>query len=810
MQTPLAPTPTRPTPADLDPASPAGWDATGVPIARLNAEGVAVQANAAFAALAQRAANGWPNGLEAASRQRLADALRERAASTGALRLLARSPASTTLEDQWWSANLRWAPDETTCVCVLHEVSDLKRIERAALEQTAHLRLLANNVPVLIAHYRTTDFRCLYANRLYARTFGFDETTVLGRTFAEVIGEEAARQIWPSVNRVLETRQTVSYERQIVAADGSMRWLEVNLVPELGAGGEVASAFVLISDITRHRMAEAAMRESEERLAKFMQASVEGIVFHVGGVITDANPAMCQLLGYSLDELLGHNSLDFIAPEHRERVGAIVGAGVELTYEGMVIHRDGLRIPVEFIGRTLVRNGVSTRMSIVRDIRDRHAAQARINYLAHHDALTGLPNRSAFMEHLNQAMAIARGTQAELGLLFIDLDHFKRVNDSLGHLVGDALLQTVARRILECVRATDRVARFGGDEFMVLLADVRARADIEQVAHKLLAAIEVPFQAEGRPLTVTPSVGIAVFPHDASTADELIKHADTAMYVAKARGRATYQFFDPANADSAYADLVLEGELAHAIEREEFMLVFQPQVRAADGALVAVEALIRWRHPDRGLLTPDDFIALAEERRLMLPIGQWVLREAARSARHWRTHGLPHLPVAVNLSTMQFQAPDFVDSIAQVLRDEEVPGQWLELELTERMLMADLPAVRRTLGQLKAMGIRLSVDDFGTGYSSLGHLKNLPIDKMKIDRSFVMGLPAERDSAAIATAIIQMARSLELTVVAEGVETEAQRQFLAERGCHGLQGAAISAPLSCEELQAWAAGHTVS
>ncbi|HEY0858804.1 MAG TPA: EAL domain-containing protein, partial [Albitalea sp.] len=452
---------------------------------------------------------------------------------------------------------------------------------------------------------------------------------------------------------------------------------------------------------------------------------------------------------------------------------------------------------------TMLRNGERMRMTIVRDLRDRHAAQARIHHLAHHDTLTGLPNRSAFMEYLEHLMLGASEGGSQLALLFIDLDHFKRVNDSLGHLVGDTLLRTVASRITGVLRATDVVARFGGDEFMVLLPNIVQRGHVEEVAQKLLQAVEAPLHAEGRPLSVTPSIGVALFPDDGATAEELIKHADTAMYLAKSRGRAQYRFFDHAMASSAYAALVMEGELAQALERREFELYFQPQLSARDGSIVGAEALIRWHHPSRGLLQPGDFIPVAEQQRLMMAIGQWVLREAARHAARWHAIGLGVAPVAVNLSTMQFQAAGFNESVAQVLREEGVDGGLIELELTERMLMDDLPEVSAKLTRLAALGIRVSVDDFGTGYSSLGHLKELPIDKMKIDISFVRDLPGNRGSTAITRAIIQMARSLGITAIAEGVETEAQRSFLTLNGCDELQGELISKPLPAAEFEAW-------
>jgi diguanylate cyclase (GGDEF)-like protein/PAS domain S-box-containing protein len=681
------------------------------------------------------------------------------------------------------------------------------------LAQAALFGLLADKLPVRIAYYGAHDLRCRFANRAYAQTFGLDAASIVGSTFADLSRTEAGRDIQPQVERMLAQRSAVVYERVLGEPGADRRWIELQLLPHLddAPGREAAApigAFVLISDVTKYRVAEQAARESEERLAKFMQASAEGIVFHRDGVITDANAPVCELIGYPLEELLGRKTLEFVAPDHVAKVAAVIASGQETGYESVVLDKHGQRIPVEFIVRTMLHNGERLRMTIVRDIRDRHAAQARIHHLAHHDALTGLPNRVAFMAHLAQQMAhTPGGDEARLALLFIDLDHFKRVNDSLGHLVGDTLLRTVAARITASLRATDVVSRFGGDEFVVLLSGLSGgrqhRADAEEVAQKLLVGIGAPLDAEGRPLSVTPSVGIALYPDDASTPDELVKHADSAMYRAKARGRANHQFFDRGMANSAYAELVMEGQLAQALERGEFELHFQPQVRARDGGLVGAEALIRWNHPERGLLSADAFIPLAEQRRLMLPIGQWVLAEAVRCALRWHAMGLAVAPVAVNLSSVQFHSIGFVDAVAAVLPPGGIGAGLLELELTERMLMDDLVEVKRRLMRLKAMGLQISVDDFGTGYSSLGHLKELPIDKVKIDRSFVHDLPANRDSAAIARAIIQMGRSLGLLVIAEGVETEAQRAFLAEHACDELQGLLISAPLPQQAFELW-------
>ncbi len=705
--------------------------------------------------------------------------------------------------DAWLDCSACWLPDSDCYLCVLHDVTLGRRAELSARARADQFQLLADNVPVLIAYFEASTFRCLFANKRYAETFGWNEQSVIGHTFAEILGPQAAAAIQPHVDRMLSEGRPIAYERELSYPAGEPKWLEVNLLPQLGPEGVPMAAFVLITDITRHRLAERAVRESEERLAKFMHATIEGIVFHKDGFVTDANPPLSALIGYSLDELKGRLTLDFLAPDQLARSTAVMQSGEELTYESALMHKDGRRLPVELITRTFLHNGEPMRMIIVRDIRDRHAAQEHIRHLALHDSLTGLPNRVSLMEHLQHMIADARRRDSQLALLFIDLDHFKRVNDSLGHLAGDTLLQTVARRITETLRATDLVARFGGDEFIVLLPSTLQRMDVEEVCQKLLTAIEVPVNADDRLISVTPSLGISMFPHDGTTADELIKNADTAMYLAKARGRANYQFFTPEMAASAYDALVMESQLAQALERGEFVLHFQPQVRSVDGALVGAEALIRWNHPERGLLMPDSFIPLAEQQRLMLPIGQWVLREALRCAKRWQALGMRDMPIAVNLSSMQFQTSGFTALIEQLLAEEGVTGSLLELELTERMLMDDLPEVKRKLSELKALGIRISVDDFGTGYSSLSHLKELPIDKMKVDRSFVHDLPSEKGSAAIARAIVQMARSMGLTVIAEGIETEAQRSFLARLDCDELQGLLISPPLPRDAFEAW-------
>lgn len=674
--------------------------------------------------------------------------------------------------------------------------------ERALPHDAASLRLLAEHVPVAMASFDLPGLRCRHANRRYAETFGQDGASIVGQTLGDIIGPEGMLQAQPHVDAVIRDRRAARYERRLVTAAGDERWVAVDLVPAAGPA-DADVMLVLITDITPYRDAEQRLRESEDRLGKFLHATAEGIVFHKDGVVTDVNAPALELLGYEAGEMIGRSAFDFIAPDQVAKVRAMALSGHESGYESAVLHKRGHRIPVEFIVRTMTYHGERLRMTLVRDLRDRLAAQARIHHLAHHDALTGMPNRSAFLENVEHHLTLAHERHARMALLFIDLDDFKRVNDSLGHLAGDTLLQCVAQRVRDALRPHEVAARFGGDEFVVLLPSVRKTADVEETVARLRAAISEPMVVEGRPITVTPSVGIAMYPADGVRPELLIKHADSACYAAKSAGRATYRYFDPRRADMAYDAFVVEGELAQAIERDEFELRFQPQQRLSNGRLAGAEALIRWRHPSRGLLMPDDFIGVAEERRLMLPMGDWVLRRALRAVQAWAAQGVAIAPVAVNLSTVQFGAPDFVDAVARALQEEGVSGESLEFELTERMVMDDLPAVRQTLMHLKNLGIRISIDDFGTGYTSLRQLKALPVDKLKIDRTFVCDLPGDIGSAAIVRAMVEMGHGLGMSVVAEGVETDEQRSFLANLGCDAVQGAWVGGAMTAAELGDW-------
>ncbi|MEW6332049.1 MAG: EAL domain-containing protein [Pseudomonadota bacterium] len=437
-------------------------------------------------------------------------------------------------------------------------------------------------------------------------------------------------------------------------------------------------------------------------------------------------------------------------------------------------------------------------MFVLLDVTERRRTEERLNTLAFYDALTGLPNRQQLHDHLQWAMKEAAQRERLVAILFLDLDRFKNINDTLGHDVGDALLKEVAARLRGSVRPGDIISRLGGDEFTIVLANVAHLDDVTHVAQKLLDHFLPPFRIAGRDLFVSPSIGITLYPFDGNNAEDLIKNADIAMYHAKERGRNNFQFYTPELNVRAARRLELETGLRQALEKNQFILHFQPLVKMDSGGITGMEALLRWQHPEYGLIPPMEFIPLAEETGLIVPIGEWVLRAACARIKAWHDAGFPKMHVAVNLSSVQLQQKNFVDVVRQTLKDTGLEPRYLDLELTETLLMQDMEAAETVLKELHELGVLFSLDDFGTGYSSLSYLKRFPIDFLKIDRSFVHDITHDRYGAGIVRAIIAMAHTLGIKVIAEGVETAAQFRFLREQGCDISQGYYCSRPLATE------------
>jgi len=427
-------------------------------------------------------------------------------------------------------------------------------------------------------------------------------------------------------------------------------------------------------------------------------------------------------------------------------------------------------------------------------------AKVQLDHLAHHDILTDLPNRMLLQDRLSQAIEVARRQGRQLAVMFMDLDRFKHINDSLGHAVGDQLLQSVAQQLVGCVRHSDTVCRQGGDEFLLLLPYIEHAEDAALSAQKILAALALPHRIDGHDLHISVSIGISIYPDDGQDAETLIKSADTAMYHAKGNGRNNYKFFEQDMNARAVQRQSIEASLRRALERKEFVLYYQPKINLLSGAIVGVEALIRWQHPERGLLLPAQFVSIAEDCGLILPIGRWVLREACLQARAWLQAGLQPIAVAVNTSALEFHAKDFLENIRVTLEDTRLEPRYLEFELTESVLMRDAESTDSVLHALAGLGVKLAVDDFGTGYSSLSYLRQFPIDTLKIDQSFVNQMTSNPDDAAIVSAVISMGKSLKLCVIAEGVETPEQCAFLLDQHCDQSQGYYFGYPMVAEAL----------
>jgi diguanylate cyclase (GGDEF)-like protein len=430
----------------------------------------------------------------------------------------------------------------------------------------------------------------------------------------------------------------------------------------------------------------------------------------------------------------------------------------------------------------------------------RKLAEDQLRFIATHDPLTELPNRSMFNERLRHALNQSTRYTRGLAVMFIDIDRFKVVNDSLGHSAGDRLLQDCAKRLTECLRESDIVARLGGDEFVVMIENFTGPRDAIAVAQKVLVALAKPFFVDGQEFLMSASIGISTFPDDGADVETLVKNADIAMYRAKDQGRNNYQFYSAQMNKHTFERLAMESSLRRAVERNEFLLHYQPKLDLRTGAIAGVEALVRWKHPDWGMVAPAQFIPLAEETGLIVQIGEWVLKTACEQSRQWRDQGIPGVRVAVNLSARQFAQKSLLQDVARIIAESGLTPECLELEITESMVMQNPEHARETLQKLKAMGISLSMDDFGTGYSSLAYLKKFPIDCVKIDRSFIKDIPVDADDMAITKGVIALGHSLRLKVVAEGVETKEQQEFLQANDCDEMQGFLFSKPLPTEEI----------
>jgi diguanylate cyclase (GGDEF)-like protein/PAS domain S-box-containing protein len=633
------------------------------------------------------------------------------------------------------------------------------------------------------------------------KIFGYSAAELIGRKMSVLFPDSEVGLALQAADQ--EKSGRVIRDLAARRRDGSLYHLDLS-VSEINFDGH-PSYIGIMRDISERKRSEKELGLATKIFENIGEATV---VTDAENNIVSVNPAFTEITGYAAKEVIGKNPRIMGSGRHDKEFFRSMWAAILDTghWQGEIWDRrkNGDIYP-KWLSISVVRDKpggqIRNYIAIFSDITERKEAEKRIQFMAHYDALTGLPNRILLHDRLAHDISHAARSHKQVALLFLDLDRFKTINDSLGHNVGDLLLQSVAERLKECLRSGDTVARLGGDEFVVILPDLQEADYAATVARKILECVAAPHAVGGHELSTTASIGISVYPHDGSDRETLVKNADIAMYKSKEAGRNNYLFFTEEMNDRAEERLAMENSLRHALEREEFMLYFQPQVNSATGRIIGAEALIRWRHPSLGMVMPGTFIPIAEESGLIVAIGEWVLREACRQNRAWQMAGLPAVPVAVNLSAVQFRQKNLVEIVADTLRQTGLAPRHLELEITESSIIQNVETAINTLHELKAMGVLISIDDFGTGYSNLGYLKRFPIDKLKIDQSFVRDLTTSPDDATIVRLVINMAKSLQLKVIAEGVETREQLDFLSEHQCEEAQGYYFSRPVPEEDFK---------
>jgi diguanylate cyclase (GGDEF)-like protein/PAS domain S-box-containing protein len=631
-----------------------------------------------------------------------------------------------------------------------------------------------------------------------------------------VVGNERANQLGPLLDRVL-AGETVSTEKQLAQPDGQERWESVHYAPNRDTEGNVIGIYAVHTDIHDQKRNEEALRRANWMLSSHISNTPLAVMeWDRQFRLVRWSPQAENIFGWSADEVRGIELADnvLLHESDREAVAGLLArltGGEEPRATGLTRNhrKNGETIWCEWYHSALLddHGEIVSILSFVQDVSARVQAEERLQYLATRDALTGLPNRLLLHERLAQAIAHAKRAGRRVGMLFIDLDRFKNVNDTLGHRIGDELLKHVSHALGGALRETDLLARLGGDEFMVIVEDFDDPAVLARIAKKLCDAVAHPVRIEDHEIFVTSSIGIAVYPDDSDDPEELLKHADVAMYRSKELGRNTFQFLDANLAEHRVRQHSLETALRAALKSDQLALHYQPVVRIDDNAVIGAEALLRWHDPEHGEVPPQTFIPLAEESGLIHALGEWVLENAARQCKAWRDAGLA-IDVSINLSARQFYREDLAQRILAIVRRTGCEPSWLELEVTETSLMHDLDAIRAVLQQLREEGFAVAIDDFGTGYSSLTHLKHFPIDTLKIDISFIADLESDPGDAAITEAIIGLARGLGLNVIAEGVGSQAQLEFLAARGCHAFQGYWVSRPMPAADLPAFCRSRT--
>jgi diguanylate cyclase (GGDEF)-like protein/PAS domain S-box-containing protein len=688
---------------------------------------------------------------------------------------------------------------------IARDITLRKRAEEQLNLQSAALKA-ADNAVFITDHEGTI----LWVNRSFTTLTGYSQEEALGKNVRLLKSGEQSESFYANLWSTISSGKVWKGEIVNRRKDGTTYPEEMTITPVTRDDGNPANRYFIVikQDITERKLAEEMLQNNANKYRVLFEDSADANWLMDEKGFLDCNSAALKMFGYSAAAEMKHPS--DISPLNQadgtpsraaseKKITAAFLNGKE-RFEWLHQRKNGKVFPAEVCLTALTLSGRRTLLATVRDITDRKVAEERVQYLAYYDALTGLPNRTLLQDRLFKALAGARRQKDKVALLFLDLDGFKNINDSLGHSVGDLLLQEVAERLKIWGRERDTVARLGGDEFLIMLTSVENSVDIAVAAERLMKAMTAEFVVQGHSFSVSCSIGVSIFPEHGTDCETLIKNADAAMYGAKENGRNNFRFFSDEMNALAVERLTLESSLRLALAREELFLMYQPQMDVVTGTVTGLEALLRWQHPDLGLVPPDKFIRIAENSGLIVPIGEWVLRTACRQAQSWQDEGLPAVTVAVNVSAVQFRQQGFCELIRNVLHETGLAPQCLELELTESLLLANAEVMLSVVEQLKAIGITLAIDDFGTGYSSFSYLRQFQVSRLKIDRSFIRDVAVKPDDAAITTAIISMAKSLNLKVIAEGVEDEAQMSFLRTHHCDEIQGYYFSKPLAVKDV----------
>ncbi len=717
--------------------------------------------------------------------------------------------------------NLLDEPSVRGIVVTIRDVTERKKIEVGLRESEERFRLLVKGVKDYAIFTLVPAGRVTSWNEGARRIKGYEPEEIIGEHFSRFYPEEDLQRGKPEREiEVALAEGRVEDEGWRVRRDGSRFWANVVITTLRDEAGRLRGFSKVTRDITERKNTEDALKESEKRFRSLVQNASDLItVMGIDGTILYESPAIERILGYAPENLIKSNALDFIHPDDRPqvlrafaRLAEETGANPYVEYRFR--HEDGSWRHLESSGTNLLDEpSVGGIVFNSRDVTERKLLEERLIHQALHDPLTGLPNRALFMDRLTHALDRARRRDASwVAVLFLDLDDFKVVNDSLGHEAGDDLLVAAAGRLRASLRPEDTLARLGGDEFVVLLEDVVGRGEATEVAARVAGALRGPFSLGAHEeVFVSASVGIALGgaakDRPAEVPEELLRRADMAMYEAKRKGKAHHEVFEQRMNVPALERLRVGTDLRRAIERGEFRVHYQPEVSLKTGEVVGFEALVRWEHPEQGLISPARFIPVAEETGMIVPIGRWVLEEACRRSKEWREQRaqVPSLVMSVNLSARQFGHPDLVRDVAQALGESGLDPGCLVLEITESAVMEDARSTVGTLGELKALGVGIAVDDFGTGYSSLSYLKRFPVDFLKVDRSFVDDLGEDPEDVVLVSGIVDLAHALGLTVVAEGVETEEQLELLRAMGCNLAQGYHFARPMPGEQVEAFLA-----